>query len=112
MKRIAFFLFLVIPTILSACAASPPSSASEELIMYRWVTEDSSGEEDISLYFDTLMHLQCRTTGTELHTDYELDDSKIIIIDSLCGSVELDYSIDGSSMTLSYGEFSVTLDKA
>lgn len=111
MKKLSGIIFFSVFVFLCGCSASPVQSPKEELVLYRWVSLSSDGTELLSLYFDDLLHLQCKTSQTEFHEDYKLDDTHIVLINPLYGTAELRYEIDGATLTLTYDSTSVTLSK-
>ncbi len=93
------------------CANASPSSAREELLMYRWVQTDVGGNERLVLYFDEFLHVQCKITQTELQETYQLSNTEIIAVNPECGSRTIVYTLQGDTLTLTYDEITITLKK-
>lgn len=112
MKKIIMGFTVLIFVFLSGCSSAPPSSPKEELVMYRWVQTETDGQERFAVWFDDFFHIQCRIAQTELQENYQLSDTQIVTVNSLCGSRTIDYNIQGDTLTLTYNENTVVLKKA
>lgn len=79
--------------------------------MCRWVQTNTDGSERLAVYFDELFHIECPITQTELHEDYQMSDTQIVIINDLCGSRTIDYTLCGDTLTLTFDDYTLTLQK-
>ncbi len=98
----------------AACQAAPPMSPKEEIVLHEWSVLDSFGKEQGSLSFsDGKMNLHANVSDENFKMTEEclMDDKKIVVNSEEWGVVEMDYTLSGEWLELTYCGKKITLRK-
>lgn len=110
MKKMFLLMIFTILFIFNGCAASPPVSPSEELVMSSWTLKseneggaNKSSNGSLSFNEDKICLSLKKGDGSRLKINdiFEIDDNSIVIISEKLGTLKLTYRLRGDELELS-----------
>ncbi len=104
-KVILYIICISVMIFTSACTASPPTTAAEEIQRHDWQMLDSSGEEYASLTFDDdrfFLKAQVYDSPLSLSGEYYVDEDTISVDTESFGTILLKYKLNSDELTLTY----------
>ena len=115
MKKIAFKLkapeivlyIICISSIIftTACTASPPTTAAEEILRHDWHMLDSEGEEYATLTFDNdrfILEAEIYDSPLSLSGECFVDKETISVDTENFGTIIIRYKLSSDELTLTY----------
>lgn len=108
-------LFILILSLLCGCTPAPPTNSVDELTSNSWILYDGDNNKSGKLVFSDGHVIFNADIGEEkdfkLDEEYIADNTIISVISENYGTFNINYTISGNSLTLSYLGKEITLKK-